>query len=182
MFNPNTRQISETRYVTFLRRMYYPKSNAEVRGQEPVTVIPNEGDDASACKARVKFAKAGDNNDRDDEESVVTADSASLEPSALEAVVRRSARGRNWLVQYNLSTGGEYFSAAQNYMAMIKELDSQEFGANLEIHNLSFGFFGVGAGTGGGFGTTTELRALKYDEAVNGPDGKELREEIQNEF
>ena len=50
-------------------------------------MIPNEGDDASACKACVKFAEVGDKNDQDNEESVVTADSASLEPSALEAVV-----------------------------------------------------------------------------------------------
>ena len=67
-------------------------------------------------------------------------------------------------------------------MAMIKELDPKELGANLEIHNFSFEIFGVGAGTGGGFGTTTELRVLKYDEAVNGPNGKEWREEIENEF
>ena len=65
--------------------------------------------------------------------------------------MRRSGRDRNRPVQYNPSTGGEYISAAQNHMAMIEELNSQELGANLEIHNLSFEFFGVGACTGGGF-------------------------------
>ena len=182
MFNPHTRQISETRDVMFLRCMYYPKSNTEVTGQEPVTVLPNEGDDAGACNARDKFAKAGDKNDQDNKESVVTTGSASSEPSALEAVVQRSVCGRNRPVQYDPSTGREYFSAGQNYMAMVKDLDSQEMGANLEIHNLSFEIFGVGAGTGDDFGTTTELHVPEYDETVNGPDGREWREEIQNEF
>ena len=121
--------------------MYYPKSDTGVTGHEPVTVLPNEEDDAGACNARNNFSKAGDKNDQSDKESVVTADSALSEPSSLEAVVRRSARERNRPVQYNPSTGGEYFSAAQNYMAMIEDLDSQELGANLEIHNLSFDFF-----------------------------------------
>ena len=47
---------------------------------------------------------------------------------------------------------------------------------------MSFENFGVGAGTGGGFGTTSELRVLKYDEAVNGQNCEEWRKEIQNEF
>ena len=74
MFNPITRQISETRDVMFLRRMYYPRSNTEVTGQGPVTVIRNEREE-------------GFKNDQGGEESVQTTDSASLEPSALEAVV-----------------------------------------------------------------------------------------------
>ena len=65
---------------------------------------------------------------------------------------------------------------------MIKDLDSQELGMTTEIHNLSFEVFGVEAGTGGGFGTTSKLRVLKYDKAVNGSDVKERKEEIQNEF
>jgi hypothetical protein len=83
MFNRHTRMISETRDVTFLRRMYYPRKDTEVTGQEPVAAVPNEGDDADACNAH------------DGDESIVTADSASTEPSALKAVVRRSGRDRN---------------------------------------------------------------------------------------
>ena len=99
MFNPHTRKISETRDVTFLRRMYYPRKDTDVMGQEHVAVVPNEGGDASVCNARDSSVAAGENNDPDGAESVMTTDSASSEPSALEAVVRRSNRERNRPVQ-----------------------------------------------------------------------------------
>ena len=42
-------------------------------------------------------------------------------------------------------------------------------------------FMNVGAGIGGGFGNTTELRVMKYEEAINGPDGEAWKAEIINE-
>ncbi len=42
-------------------------------------------------------------------------------------------------------------------------------------------FANVGAGIGGGFENTMELKLIKYDEAINGPDGKAWKKEIENE-
>jgi hypothetical protein len=39
----------------------------------------------------------------------------------------------------------------------------------------------VGAGIGGGFSNTQELRVMKYHEAINGPDGKLWKEEVVKE-
>jgi hypothetical protein len=42
-------------------------------------------------------------------------------------------------------------------------------------------FANVGAGIGGGFENTMELKPMKYKEAINRPDGKAWEKEIKNE-
>jgi hypothetical protein len=42
-------------------------------------------------------------------------------------------------------------------------------------------FAKVGAGIGGGFENTMELKPMKYEEAINGLDGKAWEKEIKNE-
>ena len=39
----------------------------------------------------------------------------------------------------------------------------------------------IGAGVGGGFENTKELRVMKYDKAVNGPDGVAWKAEVKKE-
>ena len=39
----------------------------------------------------------------------------------------------------------------------------------------------VGAALGGGFDDTKELRVVKYEEAINGPDGEAWQAEVDNE-
>ena len=40
----------------------------------------------------------------------------------------------------------------------------------------------MGAGIGGGFENTEELKPMKYKEAISGPDGKSWKVEILNEY
>ncbi len=40
----------------------------------------------------------------------------------------------------------------------------------------------VGAGEGGGFKNTKELRVMNYKEAISGPDGKRWKDEVENEY
>ena len=40
----------------------------------------------------------------------------------------------------------------------------------------------VGAGVGGGFENTKELKVMNYKEAVNGPDGMHWQAEVENEY
>ncbi len=42
-------------------------------------------------------------------------------------------------------------------------------------------FSNVGAGLGGGFEDTNELKPMKYNKAINGPDCKAWKWEIKNE-
>ncbi len=42
-------------------------------------------------------------------------------------------------------------------------------------------FINIGASIGGGFENTMELKPMKYEEAINGPDGKVWEKDIENE-
>jgi hypothetical protein len=43
------------------------------------------------------------------------------------------------------------------------------------LNNSISDYINVGAGVGGGFTNTNELRVMKYHEAINGPDGKKSK-------
>jgi hypothetical protein len=50
----------------------------------------------------------------------------------------------------------------------------------LEDSDGEIEFANVGAGTGGGFENTMEFKPMKYQEAINRPDGKAWAKEIEN--
>ncbi len=55
--------------------------------------------------------------------------------------------------------------------------------ALLAMHHMqSREFANVGAGIGGGFKNTQELKVMNYKEAVNGPDGEQWKAEVKNEY
>ena len=60
------------------------------------------------------------------------------------------------------------------YLQMIREVNEIEFEKKE--------FCAVGAGIVGGFTHTTELKVLKFDEAVNGPDKKNWYKAIEEEY
>ena len=52
----------------------------------------------------------------------------------------------------------------------------------LQILNDSVSeYINIGAGVGGGFTHTNELRMMKYHEAINGPDGKKWKAKVKTE-
>ena len=65
---------------------------------------------------------------------------------------------------------------AQNYYESLTTLEQD----NVEVDVMKE-FAGVGAGVGGGFSNTTELKPMKFDEAMNGPDAEGWRKEVDNE-
>ena len=78
-------------------------------------------------------------------------------------------------------TEGMHGTAAElRYLGNLCELDNEEIAAammtveNIELSN-------VGAGLGGGFGNTSELRVMNYKEAMRSPDREAWIEEIGNE-
>ncbi len=53
----------------------------------------------------------------------------------------------------------------------------------LAIHHMQTSeLANVGAGIGGGFENTKELKVMNYKEAINGPDGVRRQAEVENEY
>ena len=94
--------------------------------------------------------------------------------SSLEQEVIRSGRSVRHTKTYNPTTGkAAEISDAQHYFACLPELNNGEFNTVIEVENLYVEVKGVWAGLGGGFTNTNELKVMKYQEAVNGPDGED---------
>ena len=67
-------------------------------------------------------------------------------------------------------------AAEIQYFSVLVELDNDEIKA--ESVELAL----VGAGIGGGFANTNELKVLNYKEAMQSPNKAAWEEEIENEF
>ena len=53
----------------------------------------------------------------------------------------------------------------------------------LAMHHMqTLEFANVGAGVGGGFENSKELKVMNYNKAVNGPDGVHWQAEVENEY
>ena len=72
-------------------------------------------------------------------------------------------------------------AAVQNYYNQLQEIDNDKVKLSTEVSNVYFKYSNVGAGTGGVFGHTSELKPMKYNEAINGPDGEAWTAKIENE-
>jgi hypothetical protein len=75
-------------------------------------------------------------------------------------------------MHYDPATGctiGVEATALANYYQCLKDTDGK-----MEFTN-------IGAGIEEGFENTMELKPMKYEEAINGPDGKAWEKEIENE-
>jgi len=68
------------------------------------------------------------------------------------------------------------------YYNMFNVVDSTEV-VMLVMHHMQISEFdNVGAGVGGGFENTKELKVMNYKEAINGPDGMRWQAEVENEY
>ena len=61
-------------------------------------------------------------------------------------------------------------SAIHNYYAALQEIDNEEVELNTELAMFYSEMANVGAGIGGGFEDTSELKPMKYAEAINSKD------------
>ncbi len=71
--------------------------------------------------------------------------------------------------------------AILNYYACLQEIKEDEVKYNTEVAGAYVKFSNVSAGLGGGFENTNELKPMKYNEAIHGPNGKAWKQEIKNE-
>ena len=100
--------------------------------------------------------------------------------SSLKQEVYRSGRSVCQTMTCNPTTGkAAEVSSMQQYCACLAELDNEELADTIKVENLCVEVeSAVGACLGGGFTNTLEIKVMKYQEAVNGPDGESWKEEI----
>ena len=72
-------------------------------------------------------------------------------------------------------------AAVQNYYDRLQEIEDQEMKLSAEVANGYVEYANVGAGVGCGFGHTSELKRLKYKQAIDGPDSARWKANIENE-
>ena len=102
--------------------------------------------------------------------------------SSLEQELSRSGRAVRQTMTYNPTPGkATELSAVHNYFACMADLDNEESSDTIGVENLCLEIESVGAGFGGAFTDTNELKVMKYQEAVNGSDGESWKENIINE-
>ena len=99
---------------------------------------------------------------------------------ANQSAPRRSSRVGTetpaWLKAINTGT-----AAAANYYASLAEIEESEIIGISMVTNEYIEYANVGAGVGGGFDNTAELKPMKYEKAIQGPDGEAWKKEIENE-
>lgn len=90
--------------------------------------------------------------------------------------VTRSRRVLAPPVRYNPETC--VTAIQKNYYAALAEICEDKVRM---FEDATYKIAAVGAGLGGGFEHTSELKVMKYSEAMSGPDKKEWEEEVENE-
>jgi hypothetical protein len=80
----------------------------------------------------------------------------------------------------NLATVVDEDKDSKNYYDVLG-IDKNKERVFEDSHNEFIEFVNVGAGIGGGFATTQELRVIKYHEAINGLDGELWNAEVAKE-
>ncbi len=70
----------------------------------------------------------------------------------------------------------------QGYYDIFNVLDVSEIALLAMHHMQSTAFANISAGIGGGFENTNKLKVMSYKKAVNRPDGKRWKAEVENEY
>ncbi len=77
---------------------------------------------------------------------------------------------------------GEDALVVKGYYDIFNVVDLSEI-ALLVMHSMQYTeIANIGAGVGGGFENTKELRVMNYKEAISGPDGKRWKAEVANKY
>jgi hypothetical protein len=171
MWNPNTKKISETPNVVILKRMFFGTPMKPVHNKQST----DDGDlnsvqqDERGGTITADFVTVDDNA-----ATIECVDSSAPDTPVVNNNLGQSKYGHAYshTTHYDPMTGrtiGAEATALANYYQCLKDMDGE-----MEFTN-------VGAGIGGGFENTMELKPMKYEEAINGPDRKAREKEIENE-
>ena len=182
MYNPKTDKRLISRDVIWLRRMYYHNEEPDemITGSPKVAVITNvnpevgeDGDDLSIQDEDVDEVveeeekpddKGENNNEQNENENKNVARSRS----------GRTIKAPNRLIEEigYLINDLALTSVENRYTRELESIAEEQTEEEVAC---------VGAGIGGGFTHTNELKPMKYDEAMNGPDADKWRKAVEEE-
>jgi hypothetical protein len=177
--------------------MYFTTENCEKTKVLPVIAVPITNDVTNEDLAVTEIIKIVLPNSlgREGTEAVAKTDSPSKE--GWVAVTMKKGRqsippGRydpatgktvSWNVtasKVDVETETESKAVKETgYCDMFNVVDSNEVALLAMHHRLASEFANVGAGVGGGFKNTKELKVMNYKEAINGPDGMRWQAEVE---
>jgi hypothetical protein len=172
MWNPLTNRVVVTRDVIWLKRMFFERNIAPLLDEEASDDEDAMDDDAS----------------EDEEEAVPTADAEDATDDVSESVAEETVNrvttvtrsGRT--IQPPARLIQEMSATQTRYLAQMFELDNIEV-ANMELtcSDDNVEFLLVGAGVGGGFTHTSELKVMNYREAMASADSEAWKVEVGEE-
>ena len=157
MFNPKTKRYYKTRDVIWLKRMFYNDNNVEVIMQPVIEQENKEKENNDEVEDDDDPPNPEIQNDVED----VNDDEGTEDNEAGTDLATRPKR--------NIRAPAR----------LIEEIGS--IALDRAIENIAFEIAAVGAGVGGGYANTAELRPMKYDEAMSGPDKEEWKKAVEEE-
>jgi hypothetical protein len=198
MFNPESGRVTLTRDIIWLGWMYYPRRNAKVTQQLPIVTVPisqyaTDVEEKNAAGIDIITEGPLISEER---EGTISDKSSSEKGEDSDWFVYRTHYGRPTGLKsgmYNLSMGNavqwtdiatvsvdDKNKVTTNYYDVLG-INDRQLKVLQNNHKKLIEYVNVGAGIGGGFTNTLELKVMKYHEAINGLDGKAWKEEVRKE-
>ena len=132
-----------------------------------------------------EFSEDEESEDEDEEEEVAEGEATNNDDTTWVVHTTRSGSqtGRR-TGRYDPATGqaeSAAIAAEQNYYARMMELDEEEIDTEMDISTTYIEYANVGAGVGGGYENTNELKPMTYAQAMKSADAEAWKKEIANE-
>ena len=171
MWNPGTNGVVTTRDVIWLKRMFYKMSNQTAEAIPLLKMSTKlEGEAADEVEIEVE--------ENVDVDAGAGEDAVEHTPATITRFGREVCQPERFIEMSYLSLDGT--AADLRYLSNLAEIDNTEArGIALKAANIEVSL--VGAGVGGGFGHTSEIKVVKYKEAMARKDAKDWIDEINNE-
>jgi hypothetical protein len=172
ILNSKTKKVSETRDVVFLNRIFLKTPKMQVKKKQ----VTNDADPDSVQQDKRGGTKTADFVACNDNASTVESMDSSVPDTPMVNINPGPSKyggAYRHKMHYVPTTGrtiGTEATAIANHYQCLEDTDGE-----MEFSN-------VGAGIGGGFESTLELKQMRYKEAIIGPDGKVWEKEIENEY
>jgi len=178
--------------------MYFTTENCEKTRLLPVIAVPISNNVTNKDLSVTEIIKIGFPNSlgREGTEEVTKTDSPSKEgwmtittkkgrqsipPGRCDLATGKTVSWNVTASKVDVATETEAVKDA-GYYDMFNVLDLDEVSLLAMHHIQTSEFANVGAGIGGRFKNTKELKVMNYKEAINGPDGVRWQAEVENEY
>ena len=174
MWNQNTNGVVTTRDVIWLKRMFFERKEKEElftleeeetqvkveASDDEVEEVPEELDD------KTKVTEAKEVDDESVAGEIKTDTTTTRSGRTVQTPIRLTAAVRGGLSDFQGT------AVEMKYLGSMAELDNVEI-ANASVVEENVEVSLVGAGVGGGFDSTSELKVMNYREAMLSSDAKE---------